>query len=38
MTFCVSDEEKVRAGKAIAWLDSEIRKLLDKSSESLGKP
>ena len=38
MTFYVSDAEKARAGKAIAWLDSEIRKLLDASSESLGKP
>ena len=37
MTFCVTDAEKVRAGLAIGWLDSEIQKLLNESSNSLGR-
>ena len=37
MTFCVSDKERLRAGKATAWLDSEIRKLLDSASQNLAK-
>jgi hypothetical protein len=36
MTFCVTDEEKQKFAEAIGWLDREIRKLLDTSSESLG--
>jgi hypothetical protein len=35
MTFCVSDDEKQRSGEAIAWLDSEIKKLLGASARSL---
>jgi hypothetical protein len=26
-TFAVSDDEKMRAGEAIAWLDSELQEL-----------
>jgi hypothetical protein len=37
ITFCVSTDEKERAGDAIDWLDNEIRKLLDTCSLSLGK-
>jgi hypothetical protein len=36
MTFCVTDEEKQKFAEAIGWLDREIRKFLDTSSESLG--
>ena len=35
MRFCVTDHEKQRAGEAIAWLDNEIRNLLDASTRSL---
>jgi hypothetical protein len=35
MTFCVSDQEKQRAGEAVYWLTNEIKELLDACSRSL---
>jgi hypothetical protein len=35
MTFCVSDQEKQRAGEAVYWLNNEIKELLDACSRSL---
>jgi hypothetical protein len=35
MTFCVSDDEKQRAGEAVYWLNKEIKELLDACSRTL---
>jgi hypothetical protein len=36
-TFCVNDEEKRKAGEAVAWLNEEIKKLLDSCGDNVGK-
>jgi hypothetical protein len=35
-TFCVNDDEKLKAGEAVAWLNEEIKKLLDACGNNIG--